>query len=157
MSRAIVRIALFLTLSILVVACAGAATPTPTPLPPTATPVPPTPTPVPPTPTPVEEQYEKIDSPSALGINFQASFTGEMRSVVGGRIEKFGGGTVDLLTVAGKPIELVSNDIVLEDGALYISTKDYGKIKMTASDNVMSFSLVLWLKPSQKAAFAALK
>lgn len=97
-------------------------------------------------PTPVEK-YEQVD-PSKLSIDFQADIPGEVRWDAEGNITAFGGGKVTRFTVGGKPIELVSDDMLLEEKEVFIVTKDYGKIKVTFNSN---FTISLWLKPSQKA------
>ncbi len=104
----------------------------------------PTLAPVPPTPV---EKYEQVD-PSKLLIDFQADIPGEVRWDAAGNITAFGGGKVTRFTVGGKPIELVSDDMLLEEKEVFIVTKDYGKIKVTFNSN---FTISLWLKPSQKA------
>lgn len=97
--------------------------------------------------TPVEEIYEQVNS-SELSIDFQADIPGAVRWDADGNITEFGGGKVTLFAVGGKPIELVSNDLLLEGKEVFIVTKDYGKIKVTFNYN---FTISLWLKPSQKA------
>jgi hypothetical protein len=96
---------------------------------------------------PVEEKYEQVN-PSELSIDFQADIPGAVRWDADGNITEFGGGKVTRFTVGGKPIELVSDDLLLEGKEVFIVTKDYGKIKVTFNS---SFTISLWLKPSQKA------
>jgi len=102
--------------------------------------------------TPVEEIYEQVNS-SELSIDFQADIPGAVRWDADGNITEFGGGKVTLFAVGGKPIELVSNDLLLEGKEVLIVTKDYGNITVTSKYN---FTITLWLKPSQKATLMEL-
>ena len=101
---------------------------------------------------PVEEKYEQVN-PSELSIDFQADIPGAVRWDADGNITEFGGGKVTRFAVGGKPIELVSDDLLLEGKEVFIVTKDYGKIKVTFNSN---FTISLWLKPSQKEKFMEL-
>jgi hypothetical protein len=101
---------------------------------------------------PVEEKYEQVD-PLELSMDFQADIPGAIRWDADGNITEFGGGKVTRFTVGGKPIELVSDDLLLEGEEVFIVTKEYGKIKVTFNSN---FTISLWLKPSQKEKFMEL-
>lgn len=101
---------------------------------------------------PIEEKYEQVN-PSELSMDFQADIPGAIRWDADGNVTEFGGGKVTRFTVGGKPIELVSDDLLLEGGEVFIVTKEYGKIKMTFNSN---FTISLWLKPSQKEKFMEL-
>lgn len=119
----------------------------PTPIPPASTPIPPTRTPI-----PTEEAYGQVN-PSELMMDIQSEFNGRVDTDRDGNVTNFGGGKISSLTVAGKPIELASNDFLYENQKVYISTKDYGKFLLSFNSN---FTLGLWLKPSQAAKIKAL-
>ena len=62
-------------------------------------------------------------------------------------------GTVDLLVIARKPVELVTNDIVHDGGKDWIVTKQYGRIRISGGfvgDNPPN-GLCFWTTPSQNA------
>ena len=103
-------------------------------------------------PTPVDEKYEQVDT-SALKLDFQAEFTGGVRTDSDGNVTEFGGGTITKFTIDGKPIELTSQQLSYEDNQVYILTKEFGKFKLSFNPD---FSMGLALKPSQKAALEAL-
>jgi hypothetical protein len=96
---------------------------------------------------PADEKYEPVDR-SELPIDFAAEMSGSVMTDADGNITEFGGGKVVQLALNGNPIDLVSEDLLLEGNEVFIDTKDYGKIKVTFNPN---FTVGLWLKPSQKA------
>jgi hypothetical protein len=71
----------------------------------------------------VEERYEEVTA-SELPLDLQVS-SGSIRYRMepNGRVNitGFEGGTVTTFAVAGRPIELVSNDIILEGDDLIVS------------------------------------
>jgi hypothetical protein len=67
-------------------------------------------------------------------------------------------GTVDMLALGRKPVELVTNDIVHDGGKAWIVTKQYGRIRISggyAGDNPPS-GLCFWTTPSQSARIRSL-
>jgi hypothetical protein len=95
---------------------------------------------------PIKEAYQKVD-PSDLSIDFQASMPGNIEWGVDGINKWEGGVKVKKFTVAGKPIELVSDDLQRVGKEVFIETRNYGKFKVRFNSN---FKIDLWLKPSQE-------
>jgi len=102
------------------------------------------------------EQYELLVDPSRnFGITAQLSLRSmDQAGDCSGDIE----GTVDMIMVGSKPLEMVTNAIVHDGDKAWIVTKQYGKIRISggyAGDNPPS-GLCFWLTPSQKTRIKAL-
>lgn len=102
------------------------------------------------------EQYELLKDPSGrFGILAQLRVTSMTQaSDCSGDIE----GTVEMLALGRKQVELVTNDIVHDDGKAWIVTKQYGRIRISggyAGDNPPS-GLCFWTTPSQTARIRSL-
>ena len=68
----------------------------------------------------------------------------------GGAIE----GRIASLTIGGKELALTSPEIVQDDNGSWITTKDYGRIKIASG--ALGRGLIIYLKPSQKASLMKL-
>jgi len=96
----------------------------------------------------VEEKYEAVTNPSELGLDAQVAVTRmEFGNNPGGPAD----GKITSLTVGGKELALTSPEIA--DGH-WISTKDYGRIKIESG--ALGRGFVISLKPSQKASLLKL-
>lgn len=96
------------------------------------------------------EKYEAVTNPSELGLDVQvAASRVEFGNNPGGPVE----GKITSLTIGGKELALTSPEIVQDDGS-WITTKDYGKIKIASG--ALGRGLVIYLKPSQKASLMKL-
>jgi hypothetical protein len=96
----------------------------------------------------VEEKYEAVTNPSELGLDAQVAVTRmEFGNNPGGPVD----GKITSLTVGGKELALTSPEIV--EGH-WISTKDYGRIKIESG--ALGRGFVISLKPSQKASLLKL-
>lgn len=110
----------------------------------TTTPIPLTATPPKPTPTSTPEEYEPLD-PDELYIDM----TGSMQSLTvnsAGEVEAIEG-TVTHMMVGNTSIALVSREIVLEAGEAFVTTEEYGKIKLVFDS---LGRVTIWLTPTQK-------
>ena len=102
------------------------------------------------------EQYELLKDPSGhFGIVAQLRAKSmEQAGDCSGDIE----GSIDMLALGGKQVELVTNEIVHDGGKAWIVTKQYGKIRISggyAGDNPPS-GLCFWMTPSQKTRIRAI-
>jgi len=62
-------------------------------------------------------------------------------------------GKVSVFYIAGKVLELETNDIVHDSDKAWVVTKKYGKIRITSA---YSGGLCIWLTPKQKTNFKKL-
>jgi hypothetical protein len=93
-----------------------------------------------------EPRYEKADL-AALEIVLSAHISSARMSAAGDGSFAEIDGVISRLTVAGKPLELASQRIVLEGRDAVIATKSLGKFKVTAERNG---TLSLWLTAAQR-------
>jgi hypothetical protein len=63
-------------------------------------------------------------------------------------------GKVTSLTVGGKELALTNPEIVQDDNGSWITTKDFGKIKIASG--ALGRGMVIYLRPSQKASLLKL-
>jgi hypothetical protein len=99
----------------------------------------------------VAEKYEAVTNPSELGLDVRvaASYV-SFGNAPGGAVE----GKISSLTIGGKELALTSPEIVQDDNGSWITTKDYGRIKIASG--ALGRGLVIYLKPSQKASLMKL-
>jgi hypothetical protein len=101
------------------------------------------------------ENYQLVKNATfEVGINMQLSLRDFTQSPTNeGDIK----GKVDVVTVWGKPVELVTNDIIHEGNKAWVVTKKYGKIRISGGyqDNCPTSGLCVWLTPSQQAQLKA--
>lgn len=97
------------------------------------------------------DEYRPVD-PAELHIVFEAQLTrlsvdsdGNVRAVEG---------VVTTMSVGDTKIELASDKITMEDTDAFVTTKEYGKIKVTFNSNAQS---TFWLTASQKKNLLKLK
>jgi hypothetical protein len=97
------------------------------------------------------ETYQAVTDPSELGLDVQvaASFV-SFGNNPGGTVQ----GKITSLTIGGKELALTSPEIVQDDNGSWITTKDYGRIKIASG--ALGRGLVIYLKPSQKASLMKL-
>ena len=97
------------------------------------------------------ETYQEVTDPSELGLDVQvaASFV-SFGNNPGGAVE----GKITSLTIGGKELALTSPEIVQDGNGSWITTKDYGRIKIASGE--LGRGLVIYLKPSQKASLLKL-
>lgn len=103
----------------------------------------PTPTPIVPTPTTIPEEYEIVD-PRELYISFMAQL--QRLEVDSADNVKDIEGTVTHLSVGDTDIALITDELLLEDERVILTTQDYGKFKLTCNSIAQC---TFWLKPSQ--------
>lgn len=97
-----------------------------------------------------DDEYKPVD-PSELSFELRGYSS---RSVIGeGGVPKTVGGSVEEFLCEGKKIELVSKSLNGE----FLTTKDYGKIKVQFSSSLTSSGFTVFLTPKQKEALNALK
>jgi hypothetical protein len=97
------------------------------------------------------ETYQEVTDPSELGLDVQvaASFV-SFGNNPGGAVN----GKITSLTIGGKELTLTSPEIVQDENGSWITTKDYGRIKIASG--ALGRGLVIYLKPSQKASLLKL-
>ena len=96
----------------------------------------------------VAEEYEAVTDPSELGLDVQVAASRiSFGNAPGGPVE----GKVASLTVGGKELPLTSPEIVQDGNGSWITTKDYGRIKIASG--ALGRGIVIYLKPTQKAIF----
>jgi hypothetical protein len=99
----------------------------------------------------VAERYQAVTNPSELGLDVQvAASEVSFGNDPGGAVE----GKVTSLTIGGKELALTSPEIVQDDNGSWITTKDYGRIKIASG--ALGRGMVIYLKPSQKASLMKL-
>ncbi|MBW1707127.1 MAG: hypothetical protein JRJ86_18540 [Deltaproteobacteria bacterium] len=98
------------------------------------------------------QRYQPVDQ-SELYFVFRA----KLKSVsvdADGNIQNIDGKVDQFRLLHGDPIELETQDIVLEGKDAFIHTKNYGKVKITMNSNMQT---TIWLTPEQKKEFLELK
>ena len=97
------------------------------------------------------ETYQEVTDPSELGLDVQvaASFV-SFGNNPGGAVN----GKITSLTIGGKELALTSPEIIQDENGSWITTKDYGRIKIASG--ALGRGLVIYLKPSQKAGLLKL-
>lgn len=99
---------------------------------------------------PAAEVYAKVEDASALGLDIEIETT-----MLRGTPNDDGpvNGKVSSLTVGGKPLALVSPEIVNDGKGSWVVTKAYGRIRVSGA---YSGGIMFWLTPSQRASLKAL-
>jgi hypothetical protein len=93
------------------------------------------------------ETYQEVTDPSELGLDVQVAASRiEFGNDSGGPVE----GKISSLTIGGKELALTSPEIVQDGDGSWITTKDYGRIKLASG--ALGRGVVIYLKPSQKAS-----
>ena len=97
------------------------------------------------------EKYEPLQNPGELGLDVQvAASRMSFGNNPGGEVE----GKISSLTIGGKELALTSPEIVQDNDGSWITTRDYGRIRIASG--ALGRGLVIYLKPSQKASLLKL-
>jgi len=99
---------------------------------------------------PAAEVYTKVEDPSALGLQIEVAATSMMATP---NDDGAVNGKVTSLTVGGKPLALVSSEIVNDEKGSWVATKAYGRIRVSGA---YSGGIMFWLTPLQRTSLKAL-
>ena len=98
-----------------------------------------------------EANYSKID-PAELPILLHAELT-TLRIGADDNVKEVQG-VIKRVSIGSTAIELVSDQFVKEGNDVFVSTKKYGKIKVTMNSNAQA---TFWLTPQQKKELLKLR